>query len=303
MDAAYVLDKDGTLTHESVRIRGASDFVRHVQERARAYVILSNTGTRTGAQVAEELTRTLGVHIPHGHVITARDQLLEAVAETSGRVVVVDDATAVPMPDCDDASDVRVAVMTDGCVTAATLAHVAEWVRRGAALWITSTDMSVMRRTDGGALLAFPGPGVVLKTVECLAPVGALRVFGKGSSADASLGASVLARLRAQGYHGATRSIVMVGDRIDTDVRMGRSNGWSTCLVETGCHRACDMWRFPQEPVDTVAANVYDLTADGVASEECGVTRGIRSMVQRLSLFAARPPRRIQSAPELSRMG
>tara|TARA_B110001450_G_C17341356_1_gene367644 strand:- start:9 stop:386 length:378 start_codon:yes stop_codon:yes gene_type:complete len=70
----------------------------------------------------------------------------------------------------------------------------------------------------------------------------------------------VMSRLRMQGFEGAAREVTMVGDRLDTDVRTGRNNGWSTCLVETGCHRERDTPQFPEDVADMIASNVQDLT-------------------------------------------
>lgn len=269
---AYVFDKDGTLVNEGTAIPGASEFLGHVKGRGTPYVILSNTGTRTGVEVAHSLSSTIGTPIPTVNVITARDQMLDAMTATDvlyQRFVVVEDGGDVcppPRPE-DDMSAVCVALFTDGNVPdfTRTVAHVAQWMRRGAALWITSCDTTIMRANSEGVVISHPGPGTVLQCVQALLPrpaAGDVRIFGKGSPTDGAhhLGSMVMSRLRMQGFEGVARDVTMVGDRLDTDVRTGRHNGWSTCLVETGCHRERDTPQFPQDVADMIASNVQDLS-------------------------------------------
>lgn len=267
---AYVFDKDGTLVNEGVVIPGASGFLSHVKRSGTPYVILSNTGTRTGVEVAHSLSSTIGTPIPTVNVITARDQMLDAMTATDvlyQRFVVVEDGgdpCPPPRPE-DDMTAVCVALFTDGNVPdfTRTAAHVAQWVRRGAALWITSCDTTIMRANSEGVVIPHIGPGVVLQCVQALLSSPAdVRIFGKGSPTDDvhHLGSMVMSRLRMQGFVGAAREVTMVGDRLDTDVRTGRHNGWSTCLVETGCHKERDTPQFPEDVADMIASNVQDLT-------------------------------------------
>lgn len=185
---AYVLDTDGMLVNEGVANSGAS--VSHLERRVAPYVILSNTGTRTGVEVAHSLSSTIGTPIPTVNVITARDQMLESMTATDvlyQRFVVVEDggdACPPPRPD-DDVSAVCVALFTDGNVPdyMRTIAHVAQWVRRGAALWITSCDTTIMRANSEGVDIPHPGPGIVLQCVQALLPSPAdVRIFGKGDT-------------------------------------------------------------------------------------------------------------------------
>jgi ribonucleotide monophosphatase NagD (HAD superfamily) len=269
---AYVFDKDGTLVNEGTAIPGASEFLQNVKHRRTPYVILSNTGTRTGVEVAHSLSSTIGTPIPTVNVITARDQMLDAMTAIDvlyQRFVVVEDggdACPPPRPE-DDMSAVCVALFTDGNVSdfTSTATHVAQWMRRGAALWITSCDTTIMRANSDGVVIPHPGPGSVLQCIQALVPLtiaGEVRIFGKGSPTDDvhHLGSMVMSRLRMQGFVGAAREVTMVGDRLDTDVRTGRNNGWSTCLVETGCHKERDTPQFPEDVADMIASNVQDLT-------------------------------------------
>ena len=267
---AYVFDKDGTLVNGGRAIPGAAEFLGSICQMRTPYVILSNTGTRTGAEVSHDLTSTIGHPIPTVNVITARDQMLAAMTAPDvlyGRFIVVEDggATCPPPSDIDeDASAVCVALFTDGNppTFSQTVANIAQWMRRGASLWVTSCDASIMRAdAHSGVAIPHPGPGMILDCIRAL--VGStsdVRIFGKGSPTDGQLGPAVMSRLRVQGFDGPSWKVMMVGDRLDTDVRTGQKHGWSTCLVETGCHREQDTRHFPNDVADMIASNVQDLT-------------------------------------------
>lgn len=270
--AAYVFDKDGTLVNEGTAIPGVSEFLENVKRRGTPYVILSNTGTRTGVEVAHSLSSIISTPIPTVNVITARDQMLNAMTASDvlyQRFVVVEDGgdpCPPPRPE-DDMSAVCVALFTDGNVSdfTKTMANIAQWMRRGAAMWITSCDETIMRANSDGVVIPHPGPGNVLQCIRALLPhtvACEVRIFGKGSPTDDAhhLGSMVMSRLRMQGFEGVARDVTMVGDRLDTDVRTGRHNGWSTCLVETGCHKERDTPQFPQDVADMIASNVQDLS-------------------------------------------
>ena len=250
---AYVLDKDGTLVTQGTPVDGAADFVGRLNVHKTPFVILSNTGERTGSQAADDLSRTLGAPVPPRCVVTALEHMTTALREADfDRVLVVGKGGAhvaasvrgaEPLLGASDDDDARkkvcVAVATDGEVDAYcdAVAEAARWVEAGASLYVTSADASLV--TAGGARR--PGPGVFLRAVE--ATMGgrrrgaSLRVFGKGGGCEAALGDEVMRRLAEQGFAGERRQVMMVGDRFDTDIRAGGALGWRTCLVESGCHR------------------------------------------------------------------
>lgn len=331
---AFVLDKDGTLVHDGVPVPGARDLVLRLQHDEVPHVVLSNTGERTAADVAASLSATLGVTLPPDRVYTAREHLeaeLRACADRFDRVLRLGERGAGALLDrrddeSTDAARVCVALCSDGridrfceCVTA-----VAAWVQRGAHFWCTSADAAIAARDPAtGTLVHRPGPGVFLLAVQAvlggaLPQDGRVRVFGKGGD-DPSFAHEAVRRLRAQGYAGPERGIVMVGDRFDTDVRTGGRAGWSTCLVESGCHtERAHAALFPSDVADAVAASVGDL-----AQDSAGLLDLLRDLVRetvrhvpqakdyvqawaaRLDALARRfdravqaKPRRIHSTPE-----
>lgn len=329
---AYVLDKDGTLVHHGDAIPGARDFLARLIAEDIPHVILSNTGERDGAEVAAALTRTLGFEVAASRIHAARESMAAALREELAkgtidhvRVVGVPlDGHPLLRPDAlppRDASRECVAVFSDGAVDdyCATVTAVGAWLAHGAQLWITSSDASIaVCRADGGVVHR-PGPGAFLNAVRSVA-VDARRVRVFGKERDPTMGSKSMDMLRAQGYEGPARGVVMVGDRFDTDVRAGMRHGWSTCLVESGCHTAAHAPLFPADVAGSVAASVRDLAHERAATLGEAVADIVRealrraprsqaladwvaarllAVAQRVDATLQAPPRRIRSVPNL----
>lgn len=334
---AYVLDKDGTLLNQSHPIEGAAEFLRHLHARGIPHVILTNTGEKTRAQVAGSIRQVLSLAadvIGEDRVVTARDVALRRArgATRFRRILVLGQAAeghdpfdwrrSVP----DDASGTCLLLLSDGIL--GEFVHVAqrvgEWMANGACLWASSGDDSIT--TSSGSKR--PGPGVFLHAVRCLVPAeearARMRIFGKGGDDTADVAEEVMRCLRDQGFQGTPRQVLAVGDRFDSDVHLGKAAGWSTCLVESGCHQLSDAVRFRRMAVDEVAASVRDLIAHdddaGISTTLQFIARSVdeggrhmrrewlewamhrvRCALDRLEQRTWQPPpRRIRSCPDIA---
>ena len=253
---AYILDKDGTLVHQGTPIDGARHFLHRLHADQTPYVVLSNTGVHDSAHVAGDLTRVLGIEVRY--VYTARDGMHEALRTAQFARVI--DVGECGTPDVEDASGTCLTAFTDGEVAdfCKTVTMVGAWLARGAHLWITSDDATVATTLPDGTVVRRPGPGVFLDAVRAVVPsTFQVRVFGKAH--DPGMAREAMRMLREQGYTGSARGVCVVGDRYDTDVRAGVAHGWSTCLVESGCHTENDSSLFPEDAIDAVADSVRDL--------------------------------------------
>ena len=352
---AYVLDKDGTLLNQHRPIEGASEFLNHLKSRNIPFVILTNTGEQTPAQVVLSLTRVLGLPdhtVEERHIITARQVVLQKANESTffHRIFVLgkieddeyelfDWRRTVPR----DASGICLLFLSDGMIDnfVRVAERVGQWVQNGACLWASSADDSIS--TASGAKR--PGPGAFLASVRCLLSseevLSRIHIFGKGGNHTTEMSERVMQRLREQGFQGTPRQVLAVGDRFDCDVCFGKTAGWSTCLVETGCHQLSDATRFRNIAADRVATSVRDLmyldesrpdassappsllsqmirTAHCVATcieEEARQWRRewletlldrLHGLVERLDQSArdtmTTPPRRVQSCPDLTQL-
>ncbi|KAL1496840.1 hypothetical protein AB1Y20_014426 [Prymnesium parvum] len=128
------------------------------------------------------------------------------------------------------------------------------------ATFVCTAEDSFNVRPDGWPL---PGPGIIVALFRTLMyPDGNanLHVCGKGGDlGNEYMMERAVAMLRAQGHEGGRESIVMVGDRFDTDMRAGTGAGLRTCLVESGCHKIELQSFYPNDRVDFVASSVAEL--------------------------------------------
>jgi hypothetical protein len=92
-----------------------------------------------------------------------------------------------------------------------------------------------------------------------------------------------ISMLKAQGHTGDLSSIMMVGDRFDTDIRGGVSVGIKTCLVQSGAHNANQQHRFPDDLASWTIPSVAGLVPsawegeggarNGLIGGACGTQR------------------------------
>lgn len=295
---AFIIDKDGTIVNQSSVLPGAAAFLQMLQQKEIPYLILSNTGEKTAKEVASTLSQILFLPISVANVFTARDNLYNDLRDTKKHVRVVGKAFPDwPLFDVDekmpeDCEDVCIAVCSDGEIDnfLHTVIAVAEWVRHGAEVVTTSQDEQVAFTNRRGQTMRRPGPGVFLNAVSCTAGVQVPhRSYGKPSS---EIGGRAMQMLCKQGYSDTPQNVMIIGDRIDTDMKLGNMNKWLTCLVETGCHTLDrDAITFPRIKISTTAASLNEVQKNFVDSDTEDKHR------QRSCALFCSQPRHVRSVP------
>ena len=111
-----------------------------------------------------------------------------------------------------------------------------------------------------GLIFPLPGPGMFAEMMKKLMfPRASHAVFcaGKGGNVGRKyMMETAIEMLKQQGHSGERSSILMVGDRFDTDVRAGLQVGIKTCLVVTGCHTLSDQKSYRTDPVTYWASSI-----------------------------------------------
>jgi ribonucleotide monophosphatase NagD (HAD superfamily) len=114
----------------------------------------------------------------------------------------------------------------------------------GAHLTYTANDASNPAIDDlyRGYVWPQPGPGMFAAMLKAIIPPRDLgrrvHCLGKGGQDGKQyMMEHAIKLLRKQGHNGDRKTICMMGDRFDTDIRGGRMVGITTCLVETGEHQ------------------------------------------------------------------
>jgi ribonucleotide monophosphatase NagD (HAD superfamily) len=132
----------------------------------------------------------------------------------------------------------------------------------GAHLAYTADDSSNPAVDDsyGGYVWPQPGPGMFAAMLKAIIPprgMGRVHCLGKGGQDGKQyMMEHAIKLLREQGHSGDRKTICMVGDRFDTDIRGGCMVGITTCLVETGAHAFTVQGDYPQDVPTFVARSI-----------------------------------------------
>lgn len=257
----YVFDLDGTVYLGAELVPGAREAVLAVRAAGRRVVFLTNKPLERSADYARKLTK-LGIPAATGDVVSSTDSLLRylTVAAPGARLYPVAEAPVWEMLAeagwdlTDDPSRIDVVVVAfDRTFTYAKLQIAFDAVRKGARLVATNPDAYCP--VAGGAQ---PDCAAMLAAIEASTGASAEAVVGKPSRHMAD---ALLERLSL----GASRTL-LVGDRLDTDMRMAREAGMSAALVLTGATVSADLDGYEPRPdfvLDSIAGVVPP--AEGIA--------------------------------------
>ncbi len=242
---AFILDLDGVLFRGDEPIVAATPTIDALRAAGKRLVFLTNNSARTPEQIATKLGR-LGIDAAEDEVVTSAQATGELLAgrpqggEVLTAYVIGQDGIRSALTEAglelvDGAADRSdfVVVGWDGDVTYEALRRATVLVRGGAQLVATNADASYP--APGGEL--WPGAGAILAAVETASGVRAL-VVGKPHP---PLFQSALARA-------GTRTALMVGDRIETDIAGAVAAGLDAAFVLSGAGRARDLLDHPALP-------------------------------------------------------
>ncbi len=249
----YVFDLDGTVYLGDDLIPGARSAVEAVRSLGSRVVFLTNKPLELPSDYAAKLT-ALGIPTAPHEVVTSTDSLLRYLAAEwpSARLYPVGEpllwslleGAGWELTERADAIDV-VVVAFDRTFSYAKLQIAFDAVRAGARIVATNPDASCPM--PGGAL---PDCAAMLAAVEACTGVTAEAIVGKPSR---HMSATLLERLELD----APRTM-LVGDRVDTDIRMAVEAGMVGALVLTGATSAADAARSQLQP-DFLLASIADI--------------------------------------------
>ena len=237
--AGYVFDLDGTIYLGSELLPGAARVLRALRELRRKVVFVSNNPTRDPEEYAVKLS-DLGVPAPPSQVINT------VVTTTDWLAVNAPEATVFPVSEeplkralrrrgirlSEDPAEIDIVVASYDRTfeyRKLQIAFDAIWFHRRARLIATNPDR----------FCPFPGGR---GEPDCAAIIAAIEAC-TGATCEANLGKPNPAMLHTalEGVDVDLADCVMVGDRLQTDIRMGVDAGMAAALVLTGETTADDV--------------------------------------------------------------
>ncbi|QLG60875.1 HAD-IIA family hydrolase [Halorarum salinum] len=230
-----VLDLDGTVYRGDALVPGAAAAIETLRERGVDVLFFSNKAIERPAAYREKLER-LGVPVPADRVVTSATVTATYVAEhhPGERVFLVGEE---PLAEELAAAGVSVGPPADATVVVASMDRSFDYdalsdamaAMEGAdAFYATNPDRTCP--VEGGEI---PDAAGMIGAVEGVTGRDLDLVLGKPSPVAVE---AAMARLGV-----APERCLMVGDRLETDVRMGNRAGMRTALVLTGVTDAADL--------------------------------------------------------------
>lgn len=246
----WLFDLDGTIYRGEQLIPGADRVIAAVRDTGRRVVFLSNKPLSTRADYAAKLTR-LGIRTTPDEVINSSIVLARHLAalDAGAPVFVIGEPPLIAelaAHGFEVRSDHRVrwvVIAFDRTFDYAKLNVALQAVRQGARLIATNPDRTCP--TEDGEI---PDCAGMIAAVEAVTGHRVEVIVGKPSPIILEVALAALGVTAAEA--------VMVGDRIETDIVMGRRLGLTTVLVLSGITRRGD---------PRIAELAPDLVLDSVA--------------------------------------
>jgi HAD superfamily hydrolase (TIGR01450 family) len=225
----YAFDLDGTIYLGDSLIEGAAEVIASLRARDARVVFVTNKPLETSADYARKLTK-LGIPASPADIVSAIDALLlylsdrhpgarlMAIAES----LLIEELRGAGFAVSEDPGETDVVVVSfDRTFDYRKLLLAYQAVRAGAVIVATNPD-PYCPTPDGG----LPDCAAMLAALEACTGATAEAIVGKPSPHMAN---AFLDRLGVP-----AKDVVMVGDRLLTDVAMGLSAGMASALVMSG---------------------------------------------------------------------
>lgn len=248
----WLVDLDGTVYRGETLVPGAAATIAALRAAGRRIAFLSNKPLATRADYAAKLTR-LGIPAAPSDVVNSSLVLARHLAKLDpgapvfviGERPLLDELVAHGFDVRQDANVRWVVIAFDRTFDYAKLNTALQASRRGARLIATNPDRTCP--TEDGEI---PDCAGMMAAVEAVTGKGVEAIVGKPSPIILEVALEALGLPAAE--------CVIVGDRIETDVAMGKRLGLATALVLTGVTRADDP-RIAEIAPDLVLRSIEDV--------------------------------------------
>ena len=233
----YVFDLDGVLYLGDAAIPYAAEAVQRLQSQGRAVYFLTNNSAKTRADYCDKLAQVNGLDVAESSIFTsayATALYLKARAAEGKKAFVIGEpglaqelaqsAGLIPITrtDAENFADIDyVVVGIDRQFTYAKLLFAHAAITRGRAQFVATNRDATLPTEDHEV----PGGGSIVAAVATATGREPVTIGKPQTHAYEAI-------LQAAGV--TAPESVMIGDRLDTDIAVGRSAGAQTILVMTG---------------------------------------------------------------------
>ena len=244
----WLTDMDGVLVHEDVPIPGAQEFIEKLKSSGLRFLVLTNNSIFTPRDLRARLLGS-GIDVPESAIWTSALATAQFLGDQRphGTAFVVGEAGLTTA--LHDIGYVLTDRDPDYVVLGETRTYSFEAITKairlieGGARFI-ATNPDVSGPSVNGTLPATGSVAALIRTATGREPY----FIGKPNP--------LMMRFALNNLDAHSESTVMVGDRMDTDIKSGLEAGLRTVLVTTGSTRPNQVETFPYRPtrvVDSIA--------------------------------------------------
>ncbi len=248
MAKSYLIDMDGVIVRGNELVPGADAFIDRLHERGNRFLILTNNPMYTPVDLQHRLQR-IGINLTPDHIYTSalataaflHTQKPNGTAFVLGESGLTEALHQVGYVLTDHQPDYVVLGETMS-YSYARITQAVRLIHQGARFIATNPDPN--GPGDGGLVPACGAIAALIASATGVEPY----FVGKPNSL------MMRTAMRYLGEH--SENTIMVGDRMDTDVRVGTESGMETVLVLSGVTTRDMVARFPYTPtriIDSVA--------------------------------------------------
>ena len=252
---AWLTDMDGVLVREEHAIPGADRWIARLRELDRPFLVLTNNSIYTPRDLSARL-RASGLEIPEHAIWTSALATARFLADQrpGGTAFVIGEAgMTTALHDVGytltDRSPDYVVLGETRTYSFERITQAIRLILGGARFIATNPDVS--GPTPDGPLPATGSVAALISRATGVEPY----FVGKPNP--------LMMRSALNAIEAHSETAVMIGDRMDTDVKSGLEAGMGTILVLTGSTDRSEIERFPFRPgrvVDSIADLVDELT-------------------------------------------
>ncbi len=249
---AYIFDLDGTIYLGETLLPGAKDIINTIRNQGKKILFLSNNPLRTREDYVEKLTR-MGIPISIDEIINSSFVLCQHLKELERG------ATVFPIGE----EPLREELIRNGFSTSQRPEEIRYVIASFDRTFVYEKLIVALKAIKGGAHFIatnldrtcpfeegeLPDAGAIIGAIEGMTGHRVQWVAGKPSQIMAD---AIVEHLNLE-----TEEILMVGDRLETDIAMGQ-HGFKTALVLSGITKKEDLKHSTWKP-DCIFAGIWEV--------------------------------------------
>jgi NagD protein len=230
---SWLTDMDGVLVHEETPLPGAPEFIAALQRYGRPFLVLTNNSIFTPRDLRARLARS-GIDLPEESIWTSALATARFLAEQQpgSAAYVIGEAGLTSA--IHEEGFILADSDVDFVVLGETITRAIRLIRGGAKFIATNPDV-----TGPSAEGPLPATGSVAAMITAATGIQPYYV-GKPNP--------LMMRTALNRIGGHSETSVMIGDRMDTDVKSGLEAGMRSILVLTGSTQVDEIPQFPYRP-------------------------------------------------------